>query len=136
MGDPHESRTEPDPERKELLRSAFESSPLNVVAEAVAVASHSGEKLYVDRDGEGWRWSLAHGGGVYPLLRVTARFLLCDYTRIMIGFRTLENGLCVLMKDQDEERTGVVWAILELDGPVSEEVAAQRIREALGPEAT
>jgi hypothetical protein len=46
--------------------------------------------VYVERLGEAWRWSLAHQGGLYPLLRITARFLRVDYDRIAIGARAVD----------------------------------------------
>lgn len=124
---------QPDQERTRLLRSAMVSSSLDAVAEAVAVASEDDRALYVDRDPAGWRWSLTSRGGPYPLLRNVARFLRCDYRHIQVAYRTLDDGLCVLCRDPEEQRDGLVWALLELDGPTSPSAAAELIQDALGP---
>lgn len=135
--DDHEDRhSAPDPERRRLIRSAFVSSPLESVAGAVSVASDEHRSFYVDRDDDGWRWSPATGGGPYPLLRITARFLLCSHFRIMVGRRTVGDGVRVLMGECDEQRPNRRWAILDLDGPVSPEVATELIRTALRPDRT
>jgi len=62
---------------------------LDEVAEAVAVATDDERRVYVERIGNAWRWSLTHPGGMYPLLRIAARFLRVDYHRIIIGFRSV-----------------------------------------------
>jgi hypothetical protein len=61
------------------------------VADAVvAYSSTYGEPAYVERvEGDLYRWSPAHRGGPYPLGRVVARFLKCDYHDITIGFVTV-----------------------------------------------
>jgi hypothetical protein len=65
------------------------------------------------------------------LIRITAQFLLCkDHWRLVVPFRTLDNGLCILCLPKDGEGT-VSWAVLELDAPVSPGEAAKRIYEAL-----
>ena len=123
----------PDADRLRLLRSTMESSPLASVAEAMAVASLEARRLYVERREGGWRWSPVSRGGASPLLRETARILLCDHGRIQIAFRALEDGSCILTSDPAEQRTGVRWTILELDGPISPGSAAERVGAALGP---
>ena len=87
MSDPYTGVRVPDPERARLIRSVFEPSPLEDVARAISVATEKETQLYVERVGDLWRWSLVHGGGPYPLLRVTARFLKMDYTAIYIGYQ-------------------------------------------------
>lgn len=124
--------TWPDPERLRLIRCATHASPLDSVAEAVSVASEHHRILYVERDGVGWRWSLATRGGPYPLIRITAQFLRCkDHWRLVVPYRTLDNGLCVLDRSEDESRT-VSWTVLEFDAPVSPGEAVKRIFDALG----
>ena len=121
----------PDPKRLRFIRYATDPSPLDSVAEAVSVASERHRALYVERDYEGWRWSLTTRGGPYPLIRITAQFLLCkDHWRLAVPFRTLDNGLCILCLPKDGEGTAS-WAVLELDAPVSPGEAAKRIYEAL-----
>jgi len=91
----------PNARRLELLRSV--PSPLDEVAEAMSLASETERRFYVERVEGGYRWSFTHPGGGYPLLRIAARFLLVDYTHISIGFRTLDDGMCVLCADPDQE---------------------------------
>jgi hypothetical protein len=102
MSDPYSGVRVPDAERAQLIRSVFEPSPLEDVALAMSVATEKEGQLYVERFGDLWRWSLVHGGGPYPLLRVTARFLKVDYTAILIGHRQIEGGLSVLTRDTEE----------------------------------
>lgn len=122
----------PDETRARLLRSVFEVSPLQTVAEAVSVATEEERRIYVERVDGGWRWSLTHPGGAYPLLRITARFLRGDYQRITVGFRTVADGVCVLCADPDEPSRADSWAVIEFDAPTSATIAQERIVEVLG----
>jgi hypothetical protein len=120
----------PVPTRQHLLRSVFEPSPLATVAEAVSMATEHETQVYVERLSDGWRWSLAHRGGSYPLLRITARFLQVNYRQIMIGFRTLPNGFSVLCEDPNAFRTpGAVIDFKRRSSPASVE---RRIVDVLG----
>jgi hypothetical protein len=122
----------PDVERAQLIRSVFEPSPLEDVARAVSVATEKESQLYVERFGDLWRWSLVHGGGPYPLLRVTARFLKVDYTAIVIGHRQIEGGLSVLTRDLGEVIGPNSWAVITFDGPATEATVTELIGSALG----
>lgn len=76
--------------RTALARSIYEISPLQRVVEAIAVATEDAPVLiYVERMARGWRWSLAHKGGPYALLRTTALFLRIAYHALVIGCRTV-----------------------------------------------
>ncbi len=122
----------PDAHRLELLRAVFEPSSLDEVAEAVAVASEHERRLYVERvDDGGYRWSLTHPGGSYPLLRITARFLRVDYTRVTVAFRTVTDGVYVLCADPQQPTGAAAWAVVEFDGPTSAESARESIQLAL-----
>ena len=121
----------PDPERLRLLRCVFESSTLDDVAEAVAVATEYERYVYVERINGGYRWSLTHPGGAYPLLRITARFLRVDYTRIVVPFRTVDDGVCVLCRDPEETLRADAWAVIEFDGPASATAVCERITQVL-----
>ena len=121
-----------DPDRLRLLRSVFEPSTLDEVAQAVAVATENEHRVYVERVGTSYRWSLTHPGGGYPLLRIAARFLKVDHTRIMVAFRTVEDGVCVLCRDPEESPRADRWTIIDFDGPSSPEVVSRRIDEAFG----
>jgi hypothetical protein len=68
----------------------------------------------------------------YPLLRITARFLRVDYTRIMVAFRTVEGGVCVLCRDHEETLSAEKWTVVEFDEPASVRAVCERITEALG----
>lgn len=122
----------PDPERLRLLRSVFEPATLDEIAEAVAVATETERHIYVERVAGGYRWSLTHPGGGYPLLRITARFLRVDYTRIMVPFRTVDDGVCVLCRDPEETLHAEKWVVVEFDGPTSVRAVRERIAYALG----
>jgi hypothetical protein len=59
MPDPFDGITTPDPERKRLIRSVFNPSPLEEVAEAVSAATEVHSKIYVEMIADQFRWSLA-----------------------------------------------------------------------------
>src|SRR5207249_1228641 len=103
----------PDARRLELLRSVFEPSTLDDVAQAVAVATETERHIYVERVAGGYRWSLTHPGGGYPVLRVTARNLRVGYPGILVPFRTVEDGVCVLCRDPEETLQAERWAVVE-----------------------
>lgn len=123
----------PDPERQRLLRSVFEPSPLDDVAEAVSVASQMEKRVYVERVDRGFRWSLTHPGGGYPLLRITARFLRVDHHAIVVGWRKLAQGVCVLSGDPKTDKDPDAWAILCFEGPATKAEVRNRIESALSP---
>ena len=98
MAEPIEFRA--DPGRRRLIRSVFEPSPLEEVAVAVTIASlEEAGDIYVERTKGRYRWSLAHRGGPYPLLRIVARFLHVDHRLAMVGYWTTPDGWCVWVKD-------------------------------------
>ena len=132
MSDPYAGVRVPDPEQAQLIRSVFEPSTLEDVARAMSVATKKETQLYVERFGDLWRWSLVHGGGPYPLLRVTARFLKVDYTAILIGHRQIEGGLSVLTRDLEEVAKPDGWAVLTFDGPSTEATVTELIGSAPG----
>ena len=82
----------PDPTRLPFLQSVFEPSSLATVAKAVSLATEHETQLYVERLSDGWRWSLAHRGASYPLLRITAGSSRSITRKIMIGFRHYPTG--------------------------------------------
>ena len=133
---PHPVSDHPDPTRLELLRSVFDPSPLATVAEAISVATEHETQVYVERLSDGWRWSLAHRGGTYPLLRITARFLRVDHARIMIGFRTITGGYAVLCEDPKIVQRPEAAAIIDFEPNSSPATVERRILEVLGHEAT
>ena len=122
----------PDAYRLQLFRSVFEPSSLEAVAEAAAAATEYERRIYVERVGSGYRWSLTHPGGGYPLLRITAQFLRVDHTRIMVGFRTVTDGVCVLCDTPAAAMSADTWAVVEFGGATSKEEVEASIRLALG----
>lgn len=130
MSDPVSDR--PDPARRRLLRSIFEPSSLAAVAEAVSVATEHESEIYVERLSDGWRWSLAHRGGGYPLLRITARFLQVEHHKILIGFRTLPDGHAVLCEDPAAVRSPESAAVIDFEADSSPASVERRIVDTLG----
>jgi hypothetical protein len=129
MNDPEQSAVA---ERRRLLRSIFEPSSLDEVAEAVSVATDDERRVYVERFGSSaYRWSLTDPGGMYPLLRITARFLRIDYHRIVIDFRTIAEGVYVLCEDPAKPEEPDAWAVIDFDGPADLAHVAERIVRAL-----
>jgi len=116
--------------RVALIQSNRTWSELEEVAKAVSAASELEHRVYVERRSQQYRWSLAHSGGSYPLLRITARFLDIDYTRICVGFRTLPDGTAIICDDPQAVEEPDTWALLNLPDPVGPETAATLIAEA------
>ncbi len=119
--------------RHALIQSTRTWSSLEEVALAVAVASQSVRHLYVERRADRYRWSLACRGGGYPMLRVTARFLRVDHHRIVVGFRTLPNGLTIICADPNAIDEPDVWAVLEPATKITPQEAEELITGALQP---
>ena len=118
--------------RVALIQSTRTWSPFKTVADAVAAASTTGQRIYVERRSDLYRWSPAHPGGSYPLLRITARFLGVDYHRIYIGIRTLTDGTSILCEDPDAVEEPDQWTLLDLPTPISAEIAVEVIRDEIG----
>jgi hypothetical protein len=129
---PDDVNDHPDPTRLQLLQSVFEPSSLATVAEAVAAVTEHETQVYVERLSDGWRWSLAHRGGSYPLLRITARFLQVEHHKIIIGFRTLPDGFSVLCDDPKVVEQPEVAAIIDFDPESSPVSVERRIVDLLG----
>lgn len=128
-----DDENQPDPERRRLLRSVFDPSSLDEVAEAVAAATKYEKHVYVERLDNSYRWSLTHPGGMYPLLRITARFLQVDYHRIVIGFRAIAEGVYVLCEDPANPDEPDAWAVIDFNGPAERDDVRDRIVRALQP---
>jgi len=108
---------EPDPGRMRLFRAAVEPSTLELVAEAVAVASEKHREIYVERSPAGWRWSLVTRGGPYPMLRLAAVFLSCDYNRIIVGSQGIGNQLTVFAPNKPIQDPR--WVVVGVPAPLS-----------------
>ncbi len=122
---------QPDPRRVRLYLCIFQPSSLDRVVEAVSVATADETRVYVERHGTGYRWSLTHPGGAYPLLRITARFLRIDYHLLVIGFRSIAEGVYVLSSDPDSDKDPDSWSVIEFDGPTAPADVKARIEQAL-----
>ena len=116
--------------RVALIQSNRTWSELKEVALAVSIASESERRIYVERRAQLYRWSLAHSGGAYPLLRITARFLGIDYTGIYVGFHTLPDATAIICDDPQTVEKPDTWALLDLHDAVGPESAATLIAEA------
>ena len=84
-----------DTRRRWLTDSIMSGSTLEHVAEAIASHAPSGERVYVERRGGEYRWSPAHAGGAYPLLRTLAMILDVDYHALILPFITVEERAIV-----------------------------------------
>jgi hypothetical protein len=105
---------------------------LEDVAEAISVATECEKRVYVERvsdEYEGWRWSLQHRGGPYPLLRITARYLKADYGGLIIGFDGRGDSF-VLTQPDDGPYAAIEWRYVDFDGPTSPEFVELAVREA------
>ena len=117
--------------RHELFTSTRVWSPFDEVAAAIAVASEVERHLYVERRGATYRWSLAHGGGPTPLLRISARFLDIDHRSIFIGFRTLPDGTAILCDSPEHVVEPDRWCVLDLGRPLNDAEARTLIEAEL-----
>jgi hypothetical protein len=122
---------QPDPQRVRLFLCIFEPSSLDRVVEAVSVATADETRVYVERIGTGYRWSLTHPGGAYPLLRITARFLRIDYHCLVIGFRSIAEGVFILAGDPATDQDPDAWTVLAFDRPTEPSDVRGRIAQAL-----
>ena len=116
--------------RVALIQSNRTWSPLDDVARAVSVASETERRIYVEQRSGLYRWSLAHAGGGYPLLRIAARFLGVDYHRIYVGFRTLPDGTAIICDDPGAVEEPHEWALLDVPTAVDPVAAAELIASA------
>ena len=74
---------------------------LAVICESVSRASAVTPLHYVERHGGLYRWSPAHRGGPYPLLRTLAKLLGVDHHTIVLPFET-HDGFCVVSRGEGE----------------------------------
>lgn len=123
-----------DPGRAALMDSVRLPSTFEEITAAIGTyVEHSGS-VYVERLEEKWRWSPAHRGGVYPLLREVARFMRVDHYRIIVPFKTVANGWAVVKPDDDDDDSAppVGTAVLTFKEPATPEAVKARLTEAFG----
>jgi hypothetical protein len=106
---------------------------LDAVVRAVAAASGMTRLIYVERRGGLFRWSPAHRGGAYPLLRETAKILAADYHQIILPFRTLPTGLAIVNAEPPFPTPADSWTVLEFESAIAADVIRERIVAALMP---
>lgn len=130
MAEPIEFRA--DPGRRRLIRSVFEPSRLDEVAVAVTIASlEDAGDIYVERTKGRYRWSLAHRGGPYPLLRTVARFPHVDHRLAMVGYWTTPDGWCIWVRDAGAQVEPDAFAVLRLPVHTAESGVRAAIESAL-----
>lgn len=112
---PDTSSRHADPDRVAFIETTRVPSSLDDVSAAIATYTKHAGAAYVERFGERWRWSPAHRGGAYPLLRIVARFLRIDYHRIVVPFGTVLDGWAVLRPDEETDRVPDAAAVLVFD---------------------
>lgn len=104
--------------RRKLADTMTGLSELDDVLEAMAaLGSRSFVKCYAERQGSRYRWSIAHRGGPYPLLREVARFLDLPHTSLLVGTTGVEGWTVVA--DPDGRRPDA-WTFIEPSGDVGE----------------
>ena len=90
-----------DAQRRLLADSMFSYCPLEQVAEQISASGARFDRIYVERRGTKYRWSLVHLGGPYPLLREVAQLLDVSYHSLVLPFGTVEEWTIVLTEDLD-----------------------------------
>lgn len=119
-----------DVDRAVLIRTMQVPSSLDELVAAMSVYARTAGSVYVEQFDEGWRWSPAHRGGAYPLLRVVARFLTVDYTRVIVPFRTVPDGWAVLEPEGDSVPAPLASAVLTFDEPATPAEVRRRLEGA------
>ncbi|MEP7378025.1 MAG: hypothetical protein ABI725_00525 [Chloroflexota bacterium] len=118
-------------------RSISHGAPLDEVAQAIAATNGLIRFIYVERLGADlYRWSPAHRGGPYPLMRETARYLGVNHHGLVLPFRSLaDTGLTVIPADASEPaRPPEEWTVLEFESAVPVETVRRLILKNQGPD--
>ncbi len=131
----------PNPERVSLAQGINHATTIDIVAKGIALAIPFTPLIYVERRGAAYRWSPAHRGGPYPLMRITAKFLQMDHGSLVLPFRALDqggqpgfgrdgfwDGVCIVRTDDDESGPADEWTLLEFDAPATASATASAIR--------
>lgn len=91
-----------DPRRSRLADGIFATCTPDRAAEQITrFGVHQFARIHVERRDNAYRWSIAHRGGAYPLLRELARFLDVPYESIILPFGTVDGWAIVLAPDVD-----------------------------------
>ena len=127
------SDTPPEASRVGLLESAFKFSSLGAVCEAVAVATTIDPEIFIERQGDHYRWSFAARDGAFALLDKAAKFLGIDQNHLLVGFRTLDDGMFVLHDDRASFEPCDAAALVTFKVPTTESEVADQIRMQFPP---
>jgi len=101
-----------DPRRSRLADGIFATCTSERAAEQITrFGAHQFARIYVERRDDAYRWSIAHRGGAYPLLRELARFLDVPYESIILPFGTVDGWAMVLAPDLSGPPDA--WGIIE-----------------------
>ena len=90
-----------DARRRLLVGSIFAYCTLDQVTEQIAEYAGGSDRIYVERRGSGYRWSLVHRGGAYPLLREVAKLLDVPYRSLILHFGTIDGWTIALTPEPD-----------------------------------
>ena len=118
-----------DVTRSRLAGSIFETCTIEQTAEQIALfGAPRFARVYVERRGKAYRWSIVHRGGPYPLLRELAQLLDVPHESIALPFATIDGWTYVLAPDLDGKPDS--WAIIEPSSDAS--VNVERLLEGTG----
>lgn len=99
--------------RRKLADTMTQPSSIEDVIEAITrFGERPYAKIYVERRGAGYRWSIAHRGGPYPLLREVAKFLDVPHTSVLVHSTTVD-GWTVVALTGPLPNTPEAWAIID-----------------------
>ena len=90
-------------------------------------------ELLIERRGDRYRWSFVTKDGAFALLDKAAKFLGIDQSHLLVGFRTLDDGTCVLHDDRVGFEPSDDSALITFKIPSTESEIADQIREQLSP---
>ena len=108
--------------RGRLMGSIFETSTIEQTAEQIArFGAPRFARVYVERRGNAYRWSIVHRGGPYPLLREVALLLDVPYESMALPFGSVDGWTYVLADDLEGKPDS--WAIIEPSSDASVNVA-------------
>ena len=109
-----------NPHRLRFIDSMQHWAPLEDVVSAVVDAASDQPRVYVERLGDLYRWSIVSGSG-YPLHRTVAAYLGVDYKRIYIGFRTVQDEVCIVCEDPSNFEAPDAWAVIDLTPSIDDD---------------
>ena len=124
----------------DLPLSITRGTSLAVIAAEVSRASSVTPLHYVERRADLYRWSAAHRGGPYPLMRTVAKIQGIDHHGLVLPFRGVPkstagfdpdgfwDGLCIVAASEPEQATPPdAWTVLDLDEPTTPAEVRQRL---------